>query len=278
MRDIEKLSMAGVPVYMNRGKGGGIGILPDYVVDKTMFSDAERKQILSSMQAMMETGFGDEKETLEKLKGIFGGDEGDWIEIEFSRWGTPGKIEGYFNQIKKAIAENSVLSIEYAATEKNPTTRQVEPLKLCYRCNSWYVYAYCCLRGDYRFFKLSRILALETTSKKFKKRKVGRVLNQTYSPMEKNISVKLLVKKEALYRAVEELPVTQRLDDGSIISVFECDDLQATVNYILSYGFNAEVLGPECVRQAVHSSICSMAELYEDGVKVQQKKNSSSSV
>lgn len=262
MRDIEKLSMAGVPVYMNRGKGGGVGILPDYIMDKTMFSDAEKKQILSSMQAMKETAFGTEKETLEKLRSIFGREEDDWLEIEFSRWGTPGKIEEYFGKIKKAILENSVLCINYAATEKDPEQREVQPLKLCYRCNSWYMYAYCNLRNDYRFFKLSRILDLKFTPKKFKRKKIGRVLNLVYSPMEKAVQIKLLVKKDALYRAVEELPVAQILDDGNAVCVFECDDLQATINYVLSYGPHAEVLEPEFVKEKVRNAIESMAGIY----------------
>ena len=33
-RDIENLSSAGIPVYMSKGKGGGISILPDFIFNK----------------------------------------------------------------------------------------------------------------------------------------------------------------------------------------------------------------------------------------------------
>lgn len=35
-RDIETLSSAGIPVYMSKGKGGGISLLPDFVLNKAV--------------------------------------------------------------------------------------------------------------------------------------------------------------------------------------------------------------------------------------------------
>ena len=34
-RDVELLSGAGIPIYMTKGKGGGISLLPDFVLNKT---------------------------------------------------------------------------------------------------------------------------------------------------------------------------------------------------------------------------------------------------
>lgn len=38
-RDIEILSQAGIPVYATRGKGGGISLLDNFVLDKSLISD-----------------------------------------------------------------------------------------------------------------------------------------------------------------------------------------------------------------------------------------------
>ena len=45
-RDVEKLSLAGIPIYANQGKNAGIALLPNYVLDKTVLSDDEKKKIL----------------------------------------------------------------------------------------------------------------------------------------------------------------------------------------------------------------------------------------
>ena len=40
-RDIDTLSLAGIPVYTSKGNGGGIGILDGYVLNKSTLSHEE---------------------------------------------------------------------------------------------------------------------------------------------------------------------------------------------------------------------------------------------
>ena len=40
-RDVELLSSAGIPIYMTKGKGGGISLLPDFVLNKTVLTAEE---------------------------------------------------------------------------------------------------------------------------------------------------------------------------------------------------------------------------------------------
>ena len=206
MRDIDKLSLAVVPVYANKGKGGGISLLPEFVLDRTVLTDNERGQILSSLQAIRETGYGEEKDVLNKLNSLFCTDVQDWIEIEFSRWGTPGKEELYFKQIKEAILKRKIIEIKYAAGNMECNDRKVKPLKMCYRGTAWYVYGFCLLRNDYRFFKLKRIVELAVTDESFLPVRVGRVLNGLFERKEKVIHIKIQVYEQQLYRALEELP------------------------------------------------------------------------
>ena len=37
-RDIETLSVANIPIYASKGKDGGIGLLDEYVLNKTILS------------------------------------------------------------------------------------------------------------------------------------------------------------------------------------------------------------------------------------------------
>lgn len=51
-RDIEILSSSKIPIYANKGKGGGINLLDDFVLDKSILSEEEQNQILFSLQSL----------------------------------------------------------------------------------------------------------------------------------------------------------------------------------------------------------------------------------
>ena len=57
-RDIETLSSAGIPVYMSKGKGGGISLLPGFVLNKAVITDEEKEDILSSLKAVNAVNLG----------------------------------------------------------------------------------------------------------------------------------------------------------------------------------------------------------------------------
>ena len=65
-RDIETLSRANIPIYSIKGKDGGIGILEEYVLNKTILSEEEQNQILFALQGMKKI-VGEEKDILQKL-------------------------------------------------------------------------------------------------------------------------------------------------------------------------------------------------------------------
>ena len=67
-RDIDALSAAGVPVYAARGGGGGVGLLPGYVLDRSLLTDGEQDEILYALRAMAAAGMGGA--ALEKLAGL----------------------------------------------------------------------------------------------------------------------------------------------------------------------------------------------------------------
>lgn len=263
LRDIDKLSIAGVPVYANKGKGGGISILSNYVLDKTVLTDDERSQILTSLQAIKETGYGEEKEVLNKLSTLFCTDVQDWIEIEFSPWGEPGKEEMFFKQIKEAILHRRIIAINYVASLKECSKRKVKPMKLCFRGYAWYVYGFCLLRNDYRFFKLKRIVDLTVTEELFKPVSVGRVLHENLKQNNESIHIKLQVYKQQLYRVLEELPHGVILSDGSMITEFEVSDESVIINYILSLGVYAKVLEPVWLQEKVKRQIEKLMSIYE---------------
>lgn len=83
-RDIDILSSAGIPVYTAQGKGGGIFIQDNFVLNKSLLSDEEQKQILMALQS---TQILEEENTnilLSKLSSVFQKQNISWLEIDFS--------------------------------------------------------------------------------------------------------------------------------------------------------------------------------------------------
>jgi len=48
-RDIDTLSSAGIPIYASQGKGGGIALLDDYILNKSVLSENEQNEILFAL-------------------------------------------------------------------------------------------------------------------------------------------------------------------------------------------------------------------------------------
>ncbi len=55
LRDIEILSVAGIPIYTTQGKGGGVSIMEGYVLNKSLLSEDEQNQIILALQGLSAT-------------------------------------------------------------------------------------------------------------------------------------------------------------------------------------------------------------------------------
>ena len=69
LRDVDALSAAGVPVYTAQGAGGGVALLPGYVLDRAAFSEEEQRQLLLALRSLPGQEGG---QVLTKLSALFG--------------------------------------------------------------------------------------------------------------------------------------------------------------------------------------------------------------
>ena len=51
-RDIDALSAAGIPVFTQKGQGGGIRLMEQFILDKALLSQAQQDEILFALQAL----------------------------------------------------------------------------------------------------------------------------------------------------------------------------------------------------------------------------------
>ena len=156
-RDVEALSGAGIPIYMTKGRGGGIRLLPDFVLEKSLFSHQEQDEILYALQSLAVTGGLQDKTVLSRMRVLFQRTPADWIDVDFSGWGHGPQEREKFLRIKQAVLESRVLSFTYYSTCGQTTNRRIEPMKLRFRGSAWYVHGFCLEKQELRVFKVSRM-------------------------------------------------------------------------------------------------------------------------
>lgn len=245
LRDIETLTTAGIPIYTSQGKGGGISILDNFVLNKTTVSDEEQNQILFALQSILSTQQTSTNNLLSKLSALFKKTDTNWIEVDFSRWGNTDPDKGKFEMLKTAIIKKQALSFSYPSSYGETTNRTVYPLKLVFKSKAWYLQAYCLLKNDYRIFKISRMLSLAVTNDGFAEKEF------TPPPIEPpNLMSPVLVHLElcfapyAAYRIYDEFETKNvvKNEDGTFTVTADLPNDDWLYGFLLSFGTAVRVL------------------------------------
>lgn len=261
-RDIDSISSAGIPIYALQGKGGGIEIAEDFVLSKSLLSENEKQQIMSALQGLDNTRVQHENELLTKLSAIFKMKNTSWIEVDFNNWQNNKLYEKTFNDIKSAILSKNIISFTYFSGNEKAISRSVKPVRLLFKSQDWYLYAFCLLRNDFRYFKLSRIKNLETNTEKFDDNFEDVVLKKEM-PYENTVHIKVKFDRKAAFRVYDELNGEIVEDsDGNLYTEIEVPNDYNLYNYIFSFGDGAEVLEPKEIRMQIKEMINKMAGKY----------------
>ncbi|MGL9731223.1 helix-turn-helix transcriptional regulator [Enterococcus sp. DIV0756] len=260
-RDIDALSAAGIPVYAVRGKGGGIFIQDNYVLDKAVFSDEEQKHILIALQNLNLANGTLDSSLVSKLSTMFKKETLDWLEIDFSDW--TGLRNERFDQLQQAIFSRKVIQINYLSTKEQFTARRLDPLKLVFRNKAWYLYAFCHLRADYRLFKIARMRDVQILSESFSRETPKKIFLEKPAAPEKQVELTLLFDHAAAYRVQEEFRDVQQTQNDSLIAVVTLPDDETTIYYLLSFGDHLEVLEPPAFREKMQKYIEKLRNKYK---------------
>ena len=254
-RDIETLSMANIPIYASKGKDGGIGILDEYVLNRTILSEEEQNQILFALQSIKKVVGQEEEEVLSKLSTLFNKKVEDWIKIDFSNWDRDSEKEDRFNKIKTAILNRKQIEFVYYNSNGEESKRIVEPLRIWFKDKSWYLVSYCTQKEDYRIFKISRMKEIRILDKTFERELPEEKKEENYNLG--SISLKLEISKEMAYRVYDEFESEEisKNKKGDFIIKVEYPEGEWVYGFILSFGEYIKVLSPDKVKRIVKNKL-----------------------
>lgn len=204
-RDIQTLCQAGIPVMTKQGANGGICIMKNYRIDRTLLTNTEMKDILAGLQSLDSVnGTNRYGQLMEKLlagsSDFMAADQS--VLIDLSSW-YKDSLAPKIEQIRRAIDSQTCLRFRYYSPS-GETTRKIEPYYLIFRWASWYVWGWCTDRKDYRLFKLNRMSSLLADTDTFSKRSVPLPDLRNERIFPGGIRVKALFSTKCKWRLVEE--------------------------------------------------------------------------
>lgn len=175
LRDMEALSAAGVPVYTDRGRGGGCALLPGYRTEVSGLSPAEAQALFAwtSGSGAAELGFsGELSSALIKLSATVPAPALEQAEalasvvvVDRRRWFAAAEEVPLLPVLRDAATRKQRVALSYAAAGRvadgptPPTVRKVDPYGLVENAGRWYLLA--ARDGEPRTYRVSRIVAAE---------------------------------------------------------------------------------------------------------------------
>lgn len=284
-RDVEALSVAGIPVYCTKGKNGGISLTEEFVLNKLLITKEEQQEILAALVGLRETevsGGNKEQETLKKLGDFFRAEPIPWVDIDLSDWS--GLRKQMYEDIKRAILTCHVVEFDYYGQNRPMSHRVVEPVQLQFKEYTWYLRAYCRERQDFRTFKLFRMQRLKVSEETFVPNRekvfesaegVEKGESTTVEAQNKNDAnnqpeflvtpLTIWIDKKEAYRIYDRFDESELelLPDGNYLAHCAYPLDEWVYSLILWFGPSAKVLEPEFIREEVQRRIKKMMENYE---------------
>ncbi|GIP41244.1 DeoR family transcriptional regulator [Paenibacillus sp. J31TS4] len=274
-RDLETISLAGIPIVSHAGSAGGYEIMEQYRIDRQFLSLEELQSIVAALRGVQASL--DEQEIgslLDKVGALVarsdqeGSSLGQQLVIDLNSWHRGDKEKECLSAVRQAIRDRRVLAFHYTSSGGEDTERTCEPLGVVLKGYTWYLSAYCRLRQDTRIFRLSRIDRLSVLEETFEPRP-HTLQSLTYrgSRTDRPAFIRLVLQVQPRAKArVHDLfggcPM-QKQPDGTLLVTAEQPDEPWLYGMLLSFGMDVRVLEPESVAGALAAKAREIALQYE---------------
>lgn len=271
-RYINCLELAGVPIYTIRGNNGGFAIMDTYKLGATFMTEKEFEQTITTLTAITESVPNAEiTSVINKLKATSRHEYGNFdiksgnLVIDAGPWGDTIGYKAKLSVIQKCIENNDKLSITYHDRNGDKTTRIVEPHMIVFKQGLWYVFAYCHLRNDFRFFKTGRIEHATILNEKFNRRDLSNVeLPLNFWQTSVNATdVVIEISKNCLSDIEEWLGIENvSIKNDKYIAEAKLPFDKGLISKIMSYGKDVKVISPQELIDEIKSHAQEIVKIY----------------
>ncbi len=283
-RDLQALQTAGFPIYTERVGDKNCWTLLDAIKNQipVPFAFTELMALYFStdmLKALHNTIFYENLDSLaKKIKTILPPESHRFLEnarktfsVQKKHYKDYGGFKEIINKASDAALKQKCVTLVYCSMpEKKETRRTVDPYRIWFFNETFYLIGYCHLRKELRSFVLDRVKSLTVTDEEFvipedfdfdalMKGSFGVITGPTESvriQFEKEVAGYI---EEKVWHSSQRI---NRASDGAII--FEADVAinEEFKNWILNWGSNAMVLAPASLVAEIQAEIAKMANRY----------------
>ncbi len=286
LRDLDALSAAGIPVYTERGRHGGIRLLDDFRTDLTGLTEPEARALFSfgGPQVAGDLGLGSTLEgALHKLLAAMPASQRagaqrarERLLIDATPWTREPDQVPHLTTIEEAVWTQRRVRLRYQRAESEIVHRTVEPLGLIVKAGVWYLLAKAGA-GAIRTYRLSRVDAAEATDEPFE-RPPGFDLARQWKEVQSSFRARAPGVAVAVRVVPEQAALFARLISGALLDPMEplppgpdgwpryellYPTLGAARGSLLSMGPWIEVLAPRELRELLRATAEAVVALYD---------------
>lgn len=265
-RDIDVLTQAGIPLYTVRGSGGGISIINDYRMDRTLLTSRDMKSILAGLRSLDSVSGSHYYETLmEKIQ--VGSTEvvtgRDYMLIDLSSW-YHARLTPKIATIQRAIEQTRRLTFTYIS-QSNEGMRTVEPYFVVFKWSNWYLWGWSLQNHTCRLYKLNRMSDLKVEQTRFDPKAIPMPDMKPIKHDKNAVHFTALFDSAVKWRVVDEFSADQlQLEaNGQLLLKGEYSDIQSLVQWVLSFGDHVQLLQPIAARELLVSTVQKLVQNYQ---------------
>ncbi len=272
-RYVECLEGAGVPLYSIRGKNGGFAVMDTYRLSSTFMTVKEFEAVIFALTAI-ENSVPDPilSGAVTKLKATrkneFSGFEirSGGLIIDAAPWGDAHGYKSKLAVVMKCINDEKCMYLRYHDRNGEISERVVEPHVIVFKQGLFYLYAFCKLRKEFRFFRLGRIenateTAVSFVKKSFTEEDLPFDFWQRVSFTEE---VKLKIVDRHVLSDVEEWLGIEHIEEsgGNFYARATLPSDDGLIAKLLSFGSGVMVVSPEALKNKLCAAAKGILGLY----------------
>ena len=286
-RDLDALSISGVPVYAERGPNGGCMLMESYRTNHTGLNEKEVQALFMFTVPSLLADLGADKASeaamlklMASLPAPFQQDATfvqQRLHLDPAAWFQSDEEVPYLPLVQTAVWENKRLRMNYRRGDGQWVKRLIDPYGLVAKASVWYV-----VGGMYnsmiQVYRVSRIMDAELTGSQFERPKdfdlaaYWQTWRDQFEARQNSLTVTLrvpphsgpllaLVFGEGIVNLLLASSPTEDAAGYATISL-TFDTIETACRQLLGLGTAVEVIAPQELRQMMHEQASLTAEQY----------------